>query len=39
MRDEGNIVKHSIEVKDCGPGEFSIPTQADVLFVYANVPG
>ncbi len=38
LRDGGTIVSCSSTTID-GPGEYSIPTQADFLFVYSTIPG
>nr|ASY99951.1 caspase-3 [Daphnia pulex] len=38
LRDGGNIVSYSSTTID-GPGEYSIPTQTDFLFVYSTIPG
>ncbi|XP_046632330.1 caspase-1-like [Daphnia pulicaria] len=38
LRDCGTEVSYSSTTTD-GPGEYSIPTQADFLFVYSTIPG
>jgi hypothetical protein len=38
LRDGGTKVSYSSTTID-GPGEYSIPTQADFLFVYSTIPG
>ena len=38
LRDGGTEVSYSSTTID-GPGEYSIPTQADFLFVYSTIPG